>query len=63
MQNAGLCIEHSPMYVVTEFMPKGNLLNYVQRHQEDIQVNSMMSMARQIAAGVTYLEAQSIHHP
>ncbi|XP_076090552.1 uncharacterized protein LOC143062692 isoform X3 [Mytilus galloprovincialis] len=51
------------MYVVTEFMPKGNLLNYVQRHQEDIQVNSMMSMARQIAAGMTYLEAQSIHHP
>jgi len=58
----GIFIDNSGFqYIVTEFMPKGNLLKVVQS-DKSILISDLINMAKQAAAGMTYLESQSIIH-
>ena len=44
-------------------MPKGDLLSLLRRDEKkNIQVESLLSMARQAAAGMVYLQDQNIVH-
>jgi serine/threonine protein kinase len=52
--------EHNK-YIATEFMPQGNLLSLIQR-DDSINELDMLNMARQAAAGMSYLASQGIIH-
>jgi len=59
----GVCTREPPFYIVTEFMPQGNLLDFMRSsNKEDISATVLMYMATQIASGMAYLEARSFIH-
>lgn len=63
VQLLGVCTREPPFYIVTEFMPQGNLLDFMRSsNKEDISATVLMYMATQIASGMAYLEARSFIH-
>jgi serine/threonine protein kinase len=48
-------------YLATEFMPKGDLLSLIKKDTSITEID-MLKMARQAAAGMSYLESKGIVH-
>lgn len=52
VQLLGLCTREPPYYIVTEFMPNGNLLDYLRAHTpEQLPPPALLFMATEIACG------------
>lgn len=65
VQLMGICTRGEPMYIVTELMVNGSLLEYLHKHNDglvDISFNYIIDMAAQVADGMAYLEAQNYIH-
>ena len=63
VQLVGVTTTELPYFIITEFMAKGNLLDYL--HGPDgraIQVDTLVSMAQQICSAMVYLESKGIIH-
>lgn len=63
VQLLGVCTREAPIYIITEFMTKGNLLDYLRNCDHD-QINGfvLMYMATQICSAMSYLEARNYIH-
>ncbi|CAH8646060.1 unnamed protein product [Heterobilharzia americana] len=63
IQLYAVCTQSEPFYIVTEYMSKGSLLNYLQSpegHALDMQC--LIMMAGKIASGMAYLESRRHIH-
>ncbi|XP_068143885.1 tyrosine-protein kinase Btk isoform X4 [Drosophila tropicalis] len=64
VQLYGVCSKHRPIYIVTEYMKHGSLLNYLRRHEKTLIGNMglLLDMCIQVSKGMTYLERHNYIH-
>lgn len=59
----GVCTRESPIYIVTEYMPLGNLLEYLrQAEKADLPATTLLYMASQVSSAMKYLEDRNFIH-
>ncbi|XP_022914517.1 tyrosine-protein kinase Btk isoform X2 [Onthophagus taurus] len=64
VQLYGVCSKNRPIYIVTEYMRHGSLLNYLRRHEQSLLPNQglLLDMCIQICKGMAYLERHNYIH-
>lgn len=63
VQLLGVCTREPPFYIITEFMPYGNLLDYLRENDETtLPAVTLLYMATQVASAMSYLEASNYIH-
>jgi len=59
----GVCTRETPIYIITEFMPLGNLLEFLrQADKADLPATTLLYMASQVACAMKYLEDKNFIH-
>ena len=63
VQLLGVCTRELPFFIITEYMPKGNLLEYI-RGPEGRKLDAviLVFMSQQIASAMSYLEEKGYIH-
>ena len=62
IQLYAVCTKEEPIYIVTELMKHGSLLDYLRNDGRALDITRLIDMSAQVASGMTYLEAQSVIH-
>ena len=63
VQLLGVCTRELPFFIVTEYMVKGNLLDYLRGNDgKDIEAVTLVYMAQQVASAMAYLESKNMIH-
>ncbi|XP_043249687.1 tyrosine-protein kinase Btk29A isoform X3 [Colletes latitarsis] len=64
VQLYGVCSKDRPIYIVTEYMRHGSLLNYLRRHEGTLGANVglLLDMCIQVCKGMAYLERHNYIH-
>ena len=57
-----VCTHGEPIYIVTELMKHGSLLEYLQREGRSLKFPQLVDMSAQVATGMAYLEEQNYIH-
>jgi len=58
----GVCVNDKSMYIITELMLGGNLVHYLQKNKDSIDVPQLISFCRQAASGMEYLTSINYVH-
>ncbi|KAI4875048.1 hypothetical protein NFI96_014254 [Prochilodus magdalenae] len=58
----GVCTERFPIYIVTEFMSNGCLLDYLRSHGKELQPPQLLNMCLNVCEAMVYLEDQQFIH-
>lgn len=64
VQLYGVCSKNRPIFIVTEYMRYGSLLNYLRRHEQSLCNNQglLLDMCIQVCNGMAYLERHNYIH-
>ena len=62
IQLYGVCTKEEPMYIITELMQHGSLLEYLRGDGRSLKVLQLIHMGAQVAAGMAYLEEKNYIH-
>jgi len=62
IQLYAVCTLEEPIYIITELMKYGSLLEYLQGKGKLLKLPQLIDMAAQVAAGMAYLESQNYIH-
>ena len=62
VQLYGMCTKFKPIWIVTEFMKHGSLLEYLAGDGRFQGIPQLIGMAAQVAAGMAYLEEHNYIH-
>ncbi|XP_074252195.1 tyrosine-protein kinase TXK isoform X2 [Saimiri boliviensis] len=62
VQLYGVCIQRKPLYIVTEFMENGCLLNYLRERKGKLRKEMLLSVCEDICEGMEYLERNGYIH-
>ncbi|KAF7229730.1 tyrosine-protein kinase Tec [Nothobranchius furzeri] len=62
VQLYGVCSQQQPIYIITEFMEQGSLLNFLRQRRGTFSIQSLLSMCLDICEGMEYLEANGFIH-
>lgn len=62
IQLYAVCTMEEPIYIITELMKNGSLLEYLQGKGKLLKLQQLIDMAAQIASGMAYLESQNYIH-
>jgi len=62
IQLYAVCTLEEPIYIITELMKNGSLLEYLQGKGRTLKLAQLIDMSAQIAAGMAYLESQNYIH-
>ena len=57
-----VCTSEEPIFIVTELMKNGSLLNFLRNKGRETVYEKLMDMAIQIATGMSYLESKNYCH-
>lgn len=63
IQLYAVCTMEEPVYIITELMKNGSLLDYLRNNKgSKLEISDQTEMAAQVAAGMAYLELQNYIH-
>ena len=62
IQLYAVCTQEEPIYIITELMLHGSLLDYLHGKGRSLTLPQLVDMAAQVAAGMAYLELQNYIH-
>ena len=62
VQLYAVCTQEEPIYIVTELMKHGSLLEYLRNEGRSLEMTQLVDIAAQVASGMAYLEEQSFIH-
>ncbi|XP_033015646.1 tyrosine-protein kinase Tec isoform X2 [Lacerta agilis] len=62
VQLYGVCTQQRPIYIVTEFMEHGCLLNYLRQRRGHFTKDHLLTMCQDVCEGMEYLERNSFIH-
>uniref|UniRef100_A0A673WK91 Tyrosine-protein kinase n=1 Tax=Salmo trutta TaxID=8032 RepID=A0A673WK91_SALTR len=62
VQLYGVCTHQKPIYIVSEFMELGCLLNYIRQRRDTFSLGSLLSICQDVSEGMEYLEANGFIH-
>ena len=57
-----VCTKEEPIYIITELMKHGNLLEYFKGDGRSLKLPQLIDMGAQVAAGMAYLEEENYIH-
>ncbi len=62
IQLYAVCTKEEPIYIVTELMKHGSLLEYLRGEGRSMKLPQLIDMSSQVAGGMAYLEEQNYIH-
>ncbi|XP_062846719.1 tyrosine-protein kinase BTK-like [Trichomycterus rosablanca] len=62
VQLYGVCTKQRPIYIVTEFLSNGCLLNYLREYLQHPSPVELLEMCKDVSEGMAYLEYQQFIH-
>ncbi|XP_075786577.1 tyrosine-protein kinase Tec isoform X4 [Pelodiscus sinensis] len=62
VQLYGVCTQQKPIYIVTEFMEHGCLLNYLRQKRGHLNKDMLLTVCQDVCEGMEYLERNSFIH-
>ena len=62
IQLYAVCTLEEPIFIITELMKNGSLLEYLQGKGRTMKLTQLIDMSAQVAAGMAYLESQNYIH-
>lgn len=62
MKFYGVCSKRYPIYIVTEYITNGCLLNYLKSHGKGLEPYQLLEMCYDVCEGMAFLESHQFIH-